>query len=312
MLALGISTAADGWQVALWDEHRAAQLHAVWRQADLWELLRETAEASPATPIVLPSGLGVPVTRAGDLLDRDIAEMSATLPAEAAERLAVLLVEARRRIPRAFCIPAVKALPSIPLHRKLGQTDLGRAETLCALTWILHGRERSGQPPASVDLLLLHLHQGLRTLLALRTGRVVDALGPTSPGSRHSGGREPGDPTDRSRLRVRDPLTWQAAEARDPGCTRRAGREALQKELLGLAEFHGLSELVVAGDAVPEIVGSLAPRLVPIPTPEPAEYAAALGAALIAAGLTGGPTAGLVDHLGIREARDRVGDWLTP
>jgi len=30
----------------------------------------------------------------------------------------------------------------------------------------------------------------------------------------------------------------------------------------------------------------------------------------VAAGLTGGPTAGLVQHLGLREARERVLDWI--
>ena len=43
-----------------------------------------------------------------------------------------------------------------------------------------------------------------------------------------------------------------------------------------------------------------------------AGHEAALGAAVIAARLTGGPMAGLVQHLGLREVRERALDWLAP
>lgn len=138
MLALGIASAPAGWRLALWDEHRAARLHALANADELWAVLRDLLEAHPAMPVVLPSGLGIPVTRAGDLLDQDIAEMTGAPADDGADRLGALLVEARRRVPRALCIPAVKLLPTIPLHRKLGRRELGTAEALCVGAWVLH------------------------------------------------------------------------------------------------------------------------------------------------------------------------------
>ena len=114
-------------------------------------------------------------------------------------------------------------------------------------------------------------------------------------------------------FRARSPLTLREAEQRLPGCNRQAMDEALCKEAFGLAVLHGLRDVVLLGDPAPAVNRILETHLRRIALPEMAAgHEASLGAALIAAGLTGGPTAGLVNRLGIREARERVPDWIEP
>jgi hypothetical protein len=312
MLALGIARTPSSWRLALWDEQQAARLHALERPDDLWSLLRELLETHPAVPVVLPSGCGVPVTRAGDLLDQDIAEMTAALPAEEAGRLSALLAEARHRVPRGLCIPGVKLLPTVPLQRKLGREDLGAADALCSAAWILHCLFLSGMAPDAASFLLVHRASATRVILAVRQGQIVDGLGGRARGL-HPPEGDPAPSGGRPLLRTRKPLRLKEAELRLPGCCRLAEDEALCKEVLGLAGVHGLQDALLLGDRAPETARLFSNRLRQIPAPAPAAgYEAALGGALIAAGLTGGPTADLVDRLGIREARDRTPDWIEP
>jgi predicted butyrate kinase (DUF1464 family) len=312
MLALGIAASRSGWAVALWDEERAARLSAMASTEALWPMLRELEEAHPLLPIVLPSGGGVPVTRAGELLDQDIAEMLGGLPTEMTERLGPCLVEARRRIPRAFCIPGVRLLPTVPLHRKLGRADLGSAEALCAGIWALHCLRQTGGANVAENLLLVLRGRAGRTLLVVQEGRIVDGVGEGQPGLHPTDGAGPMRGRQAS-FRARDPLTLREAENRLPGCDRLAQSEALCKEALGLAAAYRLSDVVLIGSHPAETASTLASRLVRHPLPEVAEgYEAALGGALVAAGLTGGSSAPLVNRLAIREARERAADWLEP
>jgi len=317
MLASGIASARAGWHLALWDEHRAARLHTLASADELWAVLRDLCEAHPAMPVVLPSGLGIPVTRAGDLLDQDIAEMTGALAADQAERLLALLVEARRRAPRALCIPAVKLLPTIPLHRKLRRLELGTAEALCIGVWALYCLQQSGMQSDAASFLLVHRGPAGRVLLAVQGGRIADGIGelpgllppeaaPWTDADRHAHG-------PRAPFRVRSPLTLREAEKRLPGCSQLAKDESLCKEALGLAALHGLRDVVLLGDQAPEATRILETRLRRIPLSDMAAgHEAALGGALIAAGLTGGPTASLVNRLGVREARERAPDWIEP
>lgn len=315
MLALGIAPAPEGWRLALWDEHRAANLQAVATSGELWHLLRDLQDSHPAVPIVLPSGMGVPVTRAGDLLDQDIAEMADPLPPGRADGLAALLTEARRQLPRALCIPAVKLLPTVPLHRKLARTDLGSAEALCIGAWTLYCLQRSGAAPEATGALLLCRWPATRALLVVQRGQIVDGLGESSLGLLPPL-RSSREDADRPKpLRVRDPLTLREAERRLPGGGRQAAGEAIRKEVLGLAALHGIRHFVQLGNAdpEPETVADLEGRLERLPLPDAGKgFEAALGGAILAAGLTGGPTADLVDRLGLREVRERAPDWIDP
>ncbi len=313
MLSLGIQYTPRTWKAVLWDEDRAADLHAFPHAGAVWEFLTDLLAAHPATPAVLPSGFGIPVTRARDLLDRDILEMRLGPDADGEDELGPFLAEARRRLPRAFCIPAVKLLPSVPPHRKRNRLDLGTADALCAAAWALHSLERTGRPAAAATFLLAHLGAGGRDLLAIVEGRVVDGVGRTAPGM---GTPSPtiyqallaarGVTLERHRAR----RGWAAADCDAPAAPPPAAFwEGVEKECHALCAYHALGELIVTGDRRREAIEALTSRLPCATLPSGADgYEGALGAAVIAAGLTGGPAASVVDRLGVREARDRVLD----
>jgi predicted butyrate kinase (DUF1464 family) len=311
MLSLGIDHDAGRWKVAAWDEQAAAVLRALRAAGEVWEVVDELLALHPAAPIVLPSGLGVPLTRAADLMDQDIAEIALDLDGRAADDLGAFLVEARRRALRAFCIPAVKLLPSVPIHRKVNRLDLGSAGALCAAAWIIHAATAQGSGSAFCGWVLVHATHAGTCLLAIRAGRIVDGTGNLAPDTGRISGRtleallrrtaHPGS----ARPRVRS--SWP------PGTLVEAEREMLAQAALGLLRFHDLPHAVVIGDRRAEAEHLLG-GCVPLATSPAvgAGFEAALGAAVIAAGLTGGPSAGLVQHLGLREVRERALDWLAP
>ncbi len=311
MLSLGIDHDAGHWNVAAWDEQAAADLRSLRTVGEVWEVVDEMLAMHPATPIVLPSGLGVPLTRAGDLMDQDIAEITLGLDGPAADDLGALLVEARRRALRAFCIPAVKLLPSVPIHRKVNRLDLGGAGALCAAVWIMHSIAVPGSEPASCGWLLVHAARAGTCLLAIRAGRIVDGTGELTPATGRLASRGL-DELLRRAARVGSPHP-RAQAAWPPHALAEAEGEMLTRAALGLLRFHGLPHAVVIGERRAEtehLLGGWVP-LAPSPAVGPG-FEAALGAAVIAAGLTGGPTADLVQQLGVREARERALDWLVP
>ncbi|HSC72101.1 MAG TPA: DUF1464 family protein [Candidatus Methylomirabilis sp.] len=151
-----------------------ADLHTFPHMGDVWQFLEDLLTLHPATPIVLPSGYGVPITRAGDLLDRDIATMTVDRPGSVLDDLAMFLTEARRRTLRAYRIPAATLLPSVPAHRKLRRADLGTSDVLCAAAWALHFLSTTGRGLMACDFIFLYAATGTIRLLALKAGWIVD------------------------------------------------------------------------------------------------------------------------------------------
>lgn len=174
-----------------WDEDRAADLQTFVRTADLWEFVEEFIALHPATPIVLPSGFGIPVTRVGEILDQDIVEMTLEPIQPTADGLGQFLAEARRRSLRAFCIPAVKLLPSVPPQRKLNRVDLGTSDALCSAAWALHTLEATGRAHAACDFVLVHTRTRRRGIAgsARPAARGMEGPRPVPPG----GAGPPGD-----------------------------------------------------------------------------------------------------------------------
>jgi predicted butyrate kinase (DUF1464 family) len=314
MLSVGIDYDAVSWKVALWDEEHAADLHTFACAPEMWEFLEEVRRAHPAAPTVLPSGFGVPVTRAGEILDQDILEMTLGGEGGGVDLLGSFLAEARRRIPRAFCIPAVRLLPTLPPHRKRNRFDLGTADVLCIAAWILHSLDRTGHDRASLAFLLVDIGAAGRALLAIRAGRIVDGIGRTTPGL--------GEPTPNDAQALLAARGFEVRRARvprppgpgaEPSANPAAFWEGIAKESHALLAYHGLPEVFITGERCREAREALGTCVPCASFPPPGEgYESALGAAVLAAGLTGGPTAWIVDGLGLREARDRALDWIAP
>ena len=312
MLSLGVDFDTTAWRVAAWDEDRAADLHTFGSAEELWEFVDVLRSVHPATPLVLPSGFGVPLTRVAEIMDQDIFEMTLERRWQSTDTLGRFLAEARRRALRAYCIPAVKLLPSVPPHRKLNRVDLGTSDVLCAAVWAIHCLSSADHPRSTCDFVLLHTRPGARSLLVVRAGQVVDGIG-ANAGHPELGQSEPlcglaSQPAhDRTVSRATGTSDHVAGYSQEACC------EALQKQVFGLLGFHKLSRVILTGVRRAEISQTLKEQLPIASLPTPLDgFEPALGAAIVAAGLTGGPSDKLVEHLGLREARERVLDWITP
>ena len=240
MLSLGIDFDTTTWRVAAWDEDRAADLHTFDSVEEVWEFVDALRSLHPATPLVLPSGFGVPVTRVTEIMDQDIFEMTLEPRWQSTDTLGRFLAEARRRALRAYCIPAVKLLPSVSPHRKLNRVDLGTSDVLCAAVWAIHCLSSADHSRRTCDFVLLHTRPGTRSLLAVQAGQVVDGIGSST------GRLEPGQSEPLCALApglAQDQAVNRATSASDrmAGYSREARCEALQKEvfgLLGLSLIH--------------------------------------------------------------------------
>src|SRR5690349_24945530 len=104
-------------------------------RADVELPLRWLAERGPFDLVAGPSGYGLPLRRAADCTDRDLALLSLVRPGDGG-RGGVLGFSAVVRAFRAsglpvVFLPGVIHLPTVPVHRKINRIDLGTPDKLC-------------------------------------------------------------------------------------------------------------------------------------------------------------------------------------
>jgi predicted butyrate kinase (DUF1464 family) len=283
-----------------------------------------------------PSGYGLPLVRAADCTDAQLALMSLVRPDErdAASGVAgfspVIRAFRDSGLPVVF-LPGVVHLPTVPHHRKLNRIDLGTADKLCVAalaiervsdTWTREG------PICVVELGTAFT----AAVVVNERGELIDGAGGTSgPLGWRSGGAWDGEAAYLlSPLRKADLFAGGAAGVADAEARRAAFAESLVKAVAGLCGLHeptdGFEKVVVSGRlfaAESQFVESLhlTETLAPFARSEYEVVAldgldrawvkeAAQGAAVIADGLAGGRFKPMVDGLKLREASGTVLDWL--
>jgi predicted butyrate kinase (DUF1464 family) len=280
-------------------------------------------EYGPFDLIAGPSGYGLPLVRAADCTDAQLALMSLVRPDERDAAKGVggfsAVVRALRDsgLPVVF-LPSVIHLPTVPVHRKLNKIDMGTADKLCvaALALAQHNRDE----PACV----VEFGSAFTAIVVLNNRQIVDGLGGTSGVL----GPKSGGAWDGETAYLLSPLTksdlFRGGVADAP--TREAGkaafREAFIKAVFGLLNVHGFQDVYYGGrllqtdsDLVQQALGELPTSFFRLhyagDLPGAWVKHAAQGAALVANGLAGGTFAPLVESLKLREASGTVLDWLT-
>jgi predicted butyrate kinase (DUF1464 family) len=299
--------------------------------------------AAPIDLVAGPSGYGLPLVAARDLTDRDLrlAYLAAEGESGGIGGLRSLMRALARCSMPVMLTPGVVHLASVPAHRKVNRVDMGTADKVCAAALAVRDHAaRLGCEIADVSLILLELGGAFTAAIAIENGRIVDGIGGTSgPVGLRAAGALDGEvaflagSVPKSLLFLggaatiagtpdaavealaapstpRGRLAWEAyvegamkAVASMAVSAPRAREVVLSGRLAGVAgvreEFARRVAGVMAHAPVHVLTGFAA-----------AARQAAQGAALIADGLAGGESAGLVDVLGIREARGTVLDHL--
>jgi predicted butyrate kinase (DUF1464 family) len=315
VVSLGVDYGTGSWKTALLGEAPSAVLWNLASPEEVRAIIAEVDGRHPGLPIVLPSGFGVPLRRVQDLDDRDLFEIALRREAPSERGLSRFLASLKDSPLNAYCIPAVKLLPSVPIHRKVNRVDMGTSDKVCSAAFFLSRLHERGTRLEEIDFLALETGEAFRAVVAVQGGRIVDGLGGTA------GGIGP-----RCRGRIDGELAylydWASKEAIYRGGARdideryggfgdEAFWEELEKDVLTFLHFYGLKAVVVGGRRQHEVMDRLGPRF-PLETVagDSEGFEAAIGAALLADGIAGGRHSTLVRHLGLREARDRALDWI--
>lgn len=315
MASLGVDYGSGSWKTALLVEGCPPALRSFPSSEAVQDFLREVEDRHHGLPIVLPSGFGIPLKRVQELDKRDLFEMALRREASAECGLSRFLMALRTSRLNAYCIPAVKLLPSVPIHRKVNRVDMGTSDKLCTAAFFVNDLHERGGRLEDLDFLVLEVGEAFRAIITVRGGKIVDGLGGTAGGMGPlCRGRIDGELTYLYDWGTKASVYHGGArdiEARFSGYGHTAFWEELERDLLMLLHFHGLKSIFVAGRRTQEVRERLGQRF-HIETPKQADegFEAAIGAAILANGIAGGQHAALVTHLGLRDVTDRALDWI--
>jgi predicted butyrate kinase (DUF1464 family) len=281
----------------------------------------------PFNLIAGPSGYGLPLVKASDCTDRDLALMSLTRPDDA-NRKGVLgfssVVRAFRDsgLPVIF-LPGVIQLATVPNHRKINRIDLGTADKLCVAALALENLARQvGGDLKRSTCCVVELGSAFTACVVIQNGRIVDGVGGTSgPMGWSGGGAWDGEVAYLfSPLVKRDLFESGVASIPDRAERVKLFRESLRKAVAGLRAATPFDRLYLSGrllELEPTLSLEIARDLKDLGAahqlnslPNAWVKHAAQGAAVLADGLAGGELFFLVDHLRIKEARGSVLHWL--
>lgn len=307
MWTLGIDAGTLSWKACLMEGERIVVLDSFKGPEAVLDHWRRLLGEHPDLVAVLPSGFGIPVKRADEIDERDLFEMTLKREGEEVLGLGRFLKGAREVDGEAYCIPSVKLLPTVPVHRKLNKVDMGTSDKLCAVAYILWGK--AGFEPRKVDFLALEVGYAHKALLAVKGSRIIDGIGSTlgSMGPKARGAID-GELAYLHSFKKRDIYSggYLDLEERFGGHGREAFLEGLEKEVAMFRAFYGIGELSIYGRRW----GEVAERLRGTTPQEHEGYEAAIGASMVANGLAGGIFKGIIQALELEGARERVLDWI--
>ena len=323
MYSLGIDYGTKSWKVALLQEEKVKDLREFEDSLQVLSYLDEVVARYPSLPIVLPSGFGIPLKKVQEIQEQDIFEMTLKKGEPRELGLGRFLETLKPRNIQAYCIPAVKLLPSIPVYRKVNKIDLGTSDKLCSIAFVEKtllekaSFEDSSQSIGfqGMNFLMLEVGYAFTCLLVVKDGQIIDALGGTAgcmgPKSR---GSIDGELAYLYNFNTKAQIYsggFLDLEEKFPGYGEKAFWESLEKELLAFMHFYHMDLILLTGRNklwVQEKLGHRYPTRILQNDKE--GFESAIGAAIIANGIEGGRFENIVTHLGIKEAHEHVLDWL--
>ena len=271
-LSIGVDCSRGQWRIGLRENGLTLQLSSFIEGASALAYLERTCALYPEPTIVLSTDLNMPLTRLSKLTDQQLDELTAHLIPQQAEQHFLTAISIMSL--DSYCLPAIKYLASVPMHRKLGYVNMGAPGDLSVVTTLLYRIREREAAWSEMSFFSLEVGYRSRRIVVVEDGRIVNGIVAIAAGDfAHlpDGAAYFGDETARS----------DAAEL--------AFWESLTRELAGLMAVHHLEDIIVMGPRKDAFIErfSDAYQIYHYPQGEPdsAGYEAAIGAGIIAEGL---------------------------
>lgn len=138
--------------------------------------------------IVGPSGYGMPLKRAKDASEEEIALATFITKADVRRRLKIVGLRELMHLAkecefntRIWFTPGVVHLPTVPEHRKANRIDMGTGDKVySALLAVKDQSERLGLPYEETSLILVEIGFAYTSALAVSQGKIIDGMAGTA------------------------------------------------------------------------------------------------------------------------------------
>ncbi|MCS7118551.1 MAG: DUF1464 family protein [Archaeoglobaceae archaeon] len=125
------------------------------------------------------SGYGLPVKRFSELKEKELFFLTLNLDQKTSIGLRSIIKKIKEQNMNFYTIPGVIHLPSVPEWRKFNRLDLGTYDKVCST--VLAVLEFSEEViPEKQNFLFAEIGYGFTSVIAVRSGKIVDGVGGTS------------------------------------------------------------------------------------------------------------------------------------
>lgn len=311
-LSIGIAFDKDNWKSCIMENGQTVELCSFDDSAAVLAYVERSCAYYPELTIVVSLGFESPFTPLHTITSLPMDKLHVEHSVIGIDNFLVAL---RAIDLNSYCVPSVKYLPGVPIHRKLIRPDLGASNSLCTVAALLYGLRKREAIWAEIRLLCVEVGQRMKSVLVVEDGRIVNGIGAILGGTDLRSRAQMNDVANYANMPIpedyvatkRELLEHTVGQGNSHQVFDRAYWEGMAQELAGLIAIHHFEDIVVIGEYkeafVERFADSYQVYLSPYHGLDEESYESALGAAIIAEGLyRPGLAAEVVERLQIREA----------
>lgn len=276
MRSIGIDYAVGNWKTCVVENGEALEFSTFGEVSAVLDYIQKVSDTSAETSIALASRFETTFGPLAAIPGFQLQQMIADDQPSHREAFKTFLIRMCNSDFSIYRLPAIKYLPTIPPHRKLYRTHMGASNSLCSVTTLLYRMRQQEAAWPEMSFFFLEVSPVSKSIVVVKDGSIVDALGEGVPLKEVSYGHE-FLPEDKA---IFEQAFW----------------ESLTQDVAGLMALHHLEDIVVVDRHHPggrnrkeTVIDRLSDNyqlyLFPQHAAEPDGFESAIGAALIAEGL---------------------------
>lgn len=151
------------------------------------EKLKEIQESGIVDAIVGPSGYGVPLQKAKDTTEAQIAAATFVTQADIARKLKIIGLRQLMQLMKAeenlniWFTPGVIQLPTVPKYRKANKIDMGTSDKVpSVIAAVKDQAERQNIGYNQTNFILIEIGFAYTSAMAVKNGQIIDAMAGTA------------------------------------------------------------------------------------------------------------------------------------